>query len=426
MNWLLNFLRSLFVRAPREFLMAVLKLIFLLLLFVVVLLLRLWEWLLDAIRSKNLYPEEEEDPCGRIPEAVIRRPDPAIYSQRLLQSQGLPVTWNNPDIWMARADTPGNIEPDSYHLEEDTDYIVSVQVHNAGTDAAIGVRVRLNYRPWSFNSPDLVPVETDAGGNEVVRFVNIAPLGSTITTFTWHTPSVPAGQPSRHFCLQASLYHPMDTNTANNMGQENTNVWQSDNPGTVRPGDTVTLDVPLFNFAERAQDFRFQALRYAIEADDQFELTLKTTRGYARRSRSQQVANFVPSLHPRQAIGGAAVSEARAARRTSIPFRDRFSFRTQPALVGVKNRYTGFDAIRDVLLDRDYTLPPGMNVTAGGQELDAGMRLPPKEETVVPFEVKIPDAARPGDSYPITLLARSEDEVLAGGVTVIFDVQEGG
>lgn len=66
--------------------------------------------------------------------------DPLITKQALraififlLQSQGLPVTWNNPDIWIARADNPGNIEPDSYHLTDNTDYIVTVRVHNAPT-----------------------------------------------------------------------------------------------------------------------------------------------------------------------------------------------------------------------------------------------------------------------------------------------------
>lgn len=428
MNWFLNFLQSLFVRAPREILMALLKLIFLIPLFIIVLLLRLWEYLLKAIKSKNLYREEQDDPCGRLPEAIVRRPDPAIYSQRLLQSQGLPVTWNNPDIWVARADTPGQIEPDSYNLVEDTDYIVSVRVHNAGTDAAIGVRVRLNYRPWSFNSPDLVPVETDAGGNEVVRFVHVAPLSSTITTFNWHTPSVPPEQPSRHFCLQASLFHPMDTNTANNMGQENTNVWQSENPGFIGAGEVARVEVPLFNFAKQPQRFRFEALRYELDMEEQFELKLKTTRGYAHRSLSQRVANFVPTLHPRQKAVGAANSSGNGSRAAVLEqsgFRSRFSFQTQPDLVAVKNRYVGFDHIRQRILDRDYSLPPGMTMTVDGQALEEGIRIPSKEETILPFDIQVPDDAAPGSMYPITLIARSEDGVLAGGVTIIINVREG-
>src|SRR5262249_14391575 len=158
-----------------QLLTAVLRLLLFLLFLPLLLLSRLWECLSWLFRTKTLYPsEEEEEECGRIPEPLVRRPDPCIYSQFYLASQGLPVTWDNPDIWVAPASNPGAIEPDSYHLHADTDYIVSVRVHNASTDPAIGVRVRLVYRPWSFNSPDLVPVETDAFGHEVFRFVSVA------------------------------------------------------------------------------------------------------------------------------------------------------------------------------------------------------------------------------------------------------------
>ncbi len=92
---LLNFSRNLFIRTPLEILVALLRLIFLFILIFLLLLLRLWEWLLELLKKKNLYSEEKEKLCGRLPEAIIRRPDPCIYSQRLLQSQGLPVTWNN-------------------------------------------------------------------------------------------------------------------------------------------------------------------------------------------------------------------------------------------------------------------------------------------------------------------------------------------
>ena len=39
--------------------------------------------------------------------------------------------------------------------------------------------------------------------------------------------------------------------------------------------------------------------------------------------------------------------------------------------------------------------------------------------------IKIPPDARPGISIPMNLLALSEDGVLAGGVTVIFNIEEG-
>jgi len=416
MSSFLNFLRSLLVRTPLEVLAALLRLVFLLVLFLVVLLLKIWEWLRELLRKRNLYQEEREEPCGRLPEAIIRRPDPCIYSQRLLQSQGLPVTWNNPDIWIARADSPGNVEPDSYHLIEDTAYIVSVQVHNASTDLALGVRVRLNYRPWSFNSPELTPVETDANGNEVFRFVDVMPMSSTVTQFNWHTPKLEPGQEVRHFCLQASLFHPLDVNTSNNMGQENTNVYSA-NPGHVVPGEVLTMAIPLFNYARRRQRFRFEATIYEVNVDDRVELELKTTRGYARWSLSQRVANVLPILHAKRSPVPQLVSRDFA--------RGWFDFQTQRRLKAVKTKYVGFEAIRESILRRDDSLPAGMTITVDGRELDEGIEVEPRKARSAHFVVQIPGNAAPGVSLPFNIIARSTDGVLAGGVTMILNVREG-
>lgn len=416
MSELLDFLRNLFVRTPQEILVALLRLIFIFILVLFVILLRLWEWLLEFLKRKNLYPEEKKEPCGRLPEAIIRRPDPCIYSQRLLQSQGLPVTWNNPDIWVARADNPGNIELDSYHLIEDTDYIVSVRVHNASTDPAIGVRVRLNYRPWSFNSPDLVPLETDAIGNEVFRFVDVAPMSSKIAQFNWHTPPLEPNQEKRHFCIQASLFHPMDINTSNNMGQENTNVYKSPNPGYVQPGQEIVIEVPLFNYAREVQNFRFEATVYEVNIEDKFELQLKTTRGYARWSASQRLANFLPSLHVKQ-VGSTSAESVKSGGR-------RFNFQTQPRLAAAKNKYVGFEKIKEMILSRDYSLPAGMTVTAHDEELDKGVEIPAKETKIILLSIKVPNDSKPGSILTLNIIARSADGVLAGGITLIINIKE--
>lgn len=187
---LLKILRTLFVRGPITALLGLVQVLFLLLFGLLALVVRIVECLCEFVRKMNLKEEEDEDGKCNLPhpEEITRRPDPCIYSQRYLASQGVAVTWNNPDIWMAKASTPNVIEPDSYHLEADTDYIVSVRCHNASTDLALGVKVRLLYRPWSFNSPDLLPVDTTPGGQEVVRFANIAGMGAAIVQFNWHTP----------------------------------------------------------------------------------------------------------------------------------------------------------------------------------------------------------------------------------------------
>lgn len=412
-----RFLKDVFVRAPSEFFVSLLKIVFLVLLVIIIILLRIWEWLCKFLKTKSLYQEEKEEPCSRLPEAIIRRPDPCIYSQRLLQSQGIPVTWNNPDIWVARADDPTNIEPDSYHLVEDTDYIVSVQVHNASaTDPAIGVRVRLNYRPWSFNSPDLTPVETDAVGNEVYRFVNVSPMSSAITQFNWHTPKLDSGQDSKHFCLQASLFHPMDNNTSNNMGQENTNVHNA-NPGIVNPGEEIEIIVPLFNFARQAQRFQFDANVYQIDDDKKFELQLKTTRGFARWFLSQRLANSLPNLHVKTTKNTKSVSPGFAI--------GRFDFQNQSRLKIVKAKYTGFEQIIDKILSEDYSLPPGMVIKVNGHDIQEEIELKPKELRDIQFKIKVPDDVKPETKLSLNLIAQSADDgVLAGGVTIVLDIRE--
>lgn len=394
-------------------LVAPVRLLFLLILFPVVIFLKMWECLLKLLKTKNLFQEETKKPCGNLPEAIIRRPDPCIYSQRLLLSQ-MPVTWNNPDIWIARADSPANIEPDSYHLVEDTDYIVSVRVHNASTDLALGVRVRLQYRPWSFNSPELGPVEKDASGNEVYRFVNVMPMLSTGTQFKWRTPKLQPGEQDQHFCLEASLFHPMDINTSNNLGQENTQVYAR-NPGHVVPGELLTFAVPLHNPARQAERFRFQATLYEVNMEEKFKLRLKATRGYERWPLSRRVANFLPTLHAHD-------HNRRVAERFTV---GRFDFQAQPRLKLTKTKYVGFDQAKKSILSRDYSLPAEMIITAEGHTLAEEIELGPLETRAVEFTVKVPEHATPGTRLSLNIIARKANSSVAGGVTLILNIKEG-
>ncbi len=428
MNRLKDFLVGLLLRTPQEILVALLRLLLLLLVVLLVLLLKLWEWLRWLFRTKTLFPEETEKPCGRIPEVLVRRPDPSIYSQTYLAAQGLPVTWNNPDVWVAPAANPGAIEPDSYHLTADTDYIVSVRAHNASTDAAIGVNVRLVYRPWSFNSPDVTPVETDPAGNEVVRSVDIAPLGAAVAQFKWHTPALAPGE-ERHFCLQAILSHPLDANLANNMGQENTNV-HSQNPGFVSPGEVLPLAVPVFNPGRRERGVRFQFDAYEINVDDSVRLRLKTGHGRARLRVSDRIGHALPTVEPpeirreREAVTGhRAPGAARPRARRSKAVFGRIAFSTPKSRFRIaKTRYMGFDDLRKLILSRDYSLPPGMDV-AITPETPAAPRLAPTDSLVPNFEITIPADAAPGSRLPLNIRAETDDGALLGGVTVYFEVR---
>lgn len=394
---------------------------------VLVVLLKLWECLRKLLHTQTLFPEKTEKDCGKLPDVLVRRPDPSIYSQSFLAAQGLPVTWNNPDIWVAPAANPGAIEPDSFHLLADTDYIVFVQAHNAATDAAIGVRVRLVFRPWSFNSPDVTPVEVDAAGNEVVRSVDIAPMGSAITQFNWHTPAVAPGE-EQHFCLQAHLSHPLDINTANNMGQENTNV-HSANPGFVSPGEIARIDVPLFNTGRRERAVLFNHDRYQVAEDDQVELRLERTPVRARLSLADRIGHALPTVEPREVTRPPREPEPIPLGATAPPPREptkalfgrvRFSS-PKSRFQMTRSRYTGFDDLRTLILDRDYSLPPGMEVTV---TTDAPqLRLAPAQSLLATFEVKVPNDAVPGTRIPMNIRAEGDDGVLVGGVTVFFDIE---
>jgi hypothetical protein len=320
----LKILHTLFVKGPLGALVGLLGLLILLVVFIPSLLLRFCEKLLKFLRTRNFKAEKQKrDPCNPpFPEPVMRRPDPCIYSQTYLASQGVPVTWNNPDIWMAKAATPNVIEPDSYHLEADTDYLVSVQAHNASTDLALGVKVRLLYRPWSFNSPDLLPAAVNANGQEVVRFVNIAGMGSAIAQFTWHTPPVPQGE-ERHYCLQAHLSHPLDTNLENNVGQENTNV-HSANPGYVTAGELVRVDVPLFNPAGQDARVVFRADAYAIDKTETIQLQRQTTTGRQRLPHLAAPAGAADRSCPRCSAGAQRSRQVASGLGTNIA-RERYS-----------------------------------------------------------------------------------------------------
>jgi hypothetical protein len=425
----LKILHTLFVKGPLGALVGLLGLLVLLVVFIPSLLLRFCEKLLKFLRTRNFKAEEEEkDPCNPpFPEPVMRRPDPSIYSQTYLASQGVPVTWNNPDIWMAKAATPNVIEPDSYHLEADTDYIVSVQAHNASTDLALGVKVRLLYRPWSFNSPDLLPVQINANGQEVVRFVNIAGMGSAIAQFTWHTPPVPAGE-ERHYCLQAHLSHPLDINLENNVGQENTNV-HSANPGHVAPGERIQVDVPLFHHGADAARVVFHADAYAIDAKETVELKRQINTGRERLSLGQRVGNVLPMLLPigrTQPPGRTPTPTGRsaaAASASSSNGRGRWELvwgRRIPYSV-TRARYTGYDTYKKALLARNFDLPPGMEFEA--TEPVDGPLLKARTTRDIAVQLKIPADAQTGQHYSINVRAQTETGRLIGGVTFLLNVQ---
>ena len=135
-----------------------------------------------------------------------------LYSQSWLMSQGLAVTWDNPDIQLY--DTKNN-PVSSSDLLPDTDYQVVVRIwNNSYTGPAAGLEVQLGFIHIGFGNTRFAIGSTA---------VNLGVKGSAhcpvFAKFVWHTPAVPG-----HYCLQAQLVWPDDANPNNNLGQENTLV----------------------------------------------------------------------------------------------------------------------------------------------------------------------------------------------------------
>jgi hypothetical protein len=78
-----------------------------------------------------------------IPATIYRRPDPMIYDQYYLLSQGFAVTWENPDIHLER---PLGTPVSSHDLQPGTDYHVISRIWNLSEKApAAHLRVQVSY-----------------------------------------------------------------------------------------------------------------------------------------------------------------------------------------------------------------------------------------------------------------------------------------
>jgi hypothetical protein len=148
---------------------------------------------------------------------AIRRPDPFLYSQQYLMSLGLPVTWDNPDIFIFDGDTPA----DPHDLKASTPYTVVARVWNGSTEVpVVGLPVRFSYLSFGMGTEthpiDTVTIDLGAKG---------LPGCPAFAYTTWTTPSVLG-----HYCLQVLLEPPDDSNWLNNLGQRNTQVAQAKSP----------------------------------------------------------------------------------------------------------------------------------------------------------------------------------------------------
>jgi hypothetical protein len=156
--------------------------------------------------------------CFKLPN-VYKRPDPMIYSQYWLMSQGLAVTWDNPDIQLF--DMAGNPASPA-DLVPDRDYRVEVTCWNNSYDAgAPFLAVHLSYLSFGAGTTSTLvppPVVVSLG----VKGSSTCPATAS---FVWRTPATPG-----HYCLQALLVCGDDANSKNNLGQKNVHVGKMSSP----------------------------------------------------------------------------------------------------------------------------------------------------------------------------------------------------
>lgn len=162
----------------------------------------------------------------RIPKDIYKRPDPLIYSQAYLMSQGLAVTWDNPDIQLQTVGLDGRpsgtVIP-SHLLLPNTVYFVVARIWNGSVDGpAVDLPVHFSYLTFG-----IATVSQDIGVMKVDLPVKGTAGCPAFAAMKWRTPPV-AG----HYCLQVRLEWPdkEDENPFNNLGQENVTVKPLNSP----------------------------------------------------------------------------------------------------------------------------------------------------------------------------------------------------
>ena len=386
----MRMLLGVLVALPLEIAAALWRLLILILL-LLLLLLRALLCILKRLFGKNCKEPDERENCGEIPPHVKRKPDPCLYAQFYLMSLGYTVTWDNPDIWITLPDgTPVN----SFQLLPDTDYLVHAQIHDASFDPALATQVRCLYRPWSFNSPDRIPIELNPDGTEKVLILHIPPWSQQIAKFHWHTPNTP----NKHYCLQVECYHPDDKNPNNNLGQENTQIIAD------QAGKMVQTEALLFNRQKAARRIRIEADQYVIpEGEIQLKLATRTL-PLRKKSPFDAVYNL---LLTRRARGG---------------------LKTQNGIapVWISYAYRGFEQLKKSNSRGEFPIQPPWRVEVNGADVGEGrtaeLNLGAGQQVAVPIVVQIPAGAAPGTRQVLNFNAYGDTGKVLGGVTLEIEV----
>jgi len=210
----------------------------------IVALVELWRLLCQLLkqwcvrRHKRKVPSRHR--CVPINNPAFVRPDPMIYDQYYLTSLGLAVTWDNPDIQLYLNGTPVS----SSLLMPGTTYEVVAQIWNNSIDApVVGMPVAFSFLEFGVGTTS-VPI----GSLQIDLGVKGGPNCPAYASMLWTTPTTPG-----HYCIQVLLQPADDSNTQNDLGQENTNVGTAHSPA-------------VFTFTLRNDTDKHQTYNFAVDA----------------------------------------------------------------------------------------------------------------------------------------------------------------
>jgi|SRR5437667_235606 len=130
--------------------------------------------------------------CTPVRDIAFKKPDPLLYSQPYLMSQGLVVTWDNPDIALYRN---GALVPSS-QLASDTEYEIVARIWNNSTDAPVAMLPVV----FSYLSFGIATLSHPIASDTVNLGVKGGPNHPAFARVKWRTPTA-AG----HYCIQVFL-----------------------------------------------------------------------------------------------------------------------------------------------------------------------------------------------------------------------------
>jgi hypothetical protein len=212
--------------------------------------------------------------CVPINDPAFVRPDPTIYDQYYLTGLGLAVTWDNPDIQLYLNGTPVS----SNQLLAGTTYEVVAQIWNNSTDApVVGMPVAFSFLEFGVGTTS-VPI----GSTNIDLGVKGGANCPAFASMPWTTPSTPG-----HYCLQVMLQPADDSNTQNNLGQENTDVGTAHSPAVF----TFTLR----NDTDKQQTYNFLVDAYVPGTPDPCGVSDSAEDRAARLARHRRGVQPVPS-----------------------------------------------------------------------------------------------------------------------------------